>query len=233
MTSPAKEIYVSVDIECDGPCPGMHSMLSIGAVALDAENGIGTEAIIGKFTANLDTLPGARPDPETMKWWSQNKAAYEKCRENTRKPEPVFKELATWLESLPGKPIFVGYPTGYDFTFVYWYMHHFAGRNPFARNALDIETYVMAILGVGYLEAGERKWPEHWFDRTLPHTHVALDDATEQGINFLRIMNDRRSRIWGAQLGEPKSCRVCEMVGGSLLDGPHTYSVGCSKRKFA
>jgi len=32
-----KEIYVSIDIEADGPIPGPYSMLSIGAVAFTPE----------------------------------------------------------------------------------------------------------------------------------------------------------------------------------------------------
>ncbi len=228
-----KEIYVSVDIECDGPCPGLNSMLSIGAVALDAEKGIGREAIVGEFTANLETLPGAKPDPETTKWWSANQEAWDRCRENTEKPDKVFPRFATWLEALPGTPIFVGYPAGYDFTFVYYYLHRFGGKNPFVRNAIDIESYVMAMMGVGYIEVSKRAWPEHWFDRSLKHTHVAIEDAMEQGFNFLRIMNDRRSKVWGAPLGQPEPCPVCRKPGGSIIDGPHTFGAGCLRRKFA
>jgi len=227
------EIYVSVDIECNGPCPGLHSMLSIGAVAFDANKGIGRDAVIGQFSANLDLIPGSTTDPDTMKWWSTQLEAWEACRVAPQKLEKALPALADWLETLPGPPIFVGYPAGYDFTFVYYYLHRFAsGRNPFVRNAIDIETYVMGMTGTGYLEVGKRSWPEHWFDRTLKHTHVALDDAMEQGVTFLRIMNDRRSKIWGAPLGVAQVCPVCTLPGGSVLDGPHTYGAACQKRKF-
>lgn len=225
------EIYVSVDIECDGPCPGLHSMLSIGAAALDPSRGIGRDAVIGTWTANLEALPGARPDPDTMKWWATQPKAWEACRARQTPIVPAMEEFAGWLEALPAPPIFVGYPAGFDFTFVYYYLHRFAGRNPFVRNAIDMETYVMALTGSGYLETGRRSWPEHWFDRTLPHTHVALDDAIAQGVTFLRILSERRGPTWGAAIGG-EGCPVCAKPGGPLIDGPHTYGGNCGRRRM-
>ena len=47
------EIYVSTDIEADGPIPGPHSMLSIASAAYTAE-----KQLVATFSANLETLPG-------------------------------------------------------------------------------------------------------------------------------------------------------------------------------
>ncbi len=52
------EIYVSTDIEADGRIPGVHSMLSFGSAAYLAD-----KTLLGTFTANLEQLPGAVPDP--------------------------------------------------------------------------------------------------------------------------------------------------------------------------
>src|SRR5205809_5153220 len=60
------EIYVSTDIEADGPIPGPHSMLSFASAAYLAD-----KTLIGTFSANLETLPGAAGHPETMKWWGR------------------------------------------------------------------------------------------------------------------------------------------------------------------
>ncbi len=54
-------IYVSTDIETDGPVPGLNSMLSIGSAAFFAD-----KTLIDTFTANLETLPEAKPNAETM-----------------------------------------------------------------------------------------------------------------------------------------------------------------------
>lgn len=230
-----KEIYVSTDIECDGPCPGLNSMLSFASVALDPTKGIGREAIVDVFEANLETLPGAKTDPETMKWWGadERKEAWERCRFQLQKPADVLPKYAAWLAQLGGAPIFVGYPASFDFTFIYYYLHRFSpGNNPFVRNAIDVETYAMAMLGSGYLKAGEHAWPDHWFDRSLKVTHVALDDAMVTGFTFLRILNERVSKTFGAPLGAPQPCLVCMKPGGALMEGPHTYGAGCGRRKF-
>jgi hypothetical protein len=91
---------------------------------------------------------------------------------------------------LPGKPVFVGYPAAYDFLFVYWYLMRFAGESPFSHSALDIKTFAMALLKTDYRDATKRKMPKAWFDK-LPHTHVALDDAIEQGALFCNMLRSR------------------------------------------
>ena len=48
------EIYVSTDVETDGPIPGPHSMLSLGSAAYTAD-----KTLVSTFSANLETLPGA------------------------------------------------------------------------------------------------------------------------------------------------------------------------------
>jgi hypothetical protein len=57
-----------------------------------------------------------------------------------------MRRYVLWLKALPGKPVFVGYPAGFDFLFVYWYLIRFAGESPFSFSALDIKTYAMAVL---------------------------------------------------------------------------------------
>ena len=65
QTSPLREIYVSTDIETDGPVAGKHSMLSIGSAAYLAD-----KELLGTFSANLETLPASAPDPRTAAWWA-------------------------------------------------------------------------------------------------------------------------------------------------------------------
>src|SRR5271154_2519478 len=119
------EIYISTDIETDGPIPGDNSMLSIGAAAFQPDG-----KMIGTFYATLETLPGANGDPDTMKWWSENQEAYEATRKNPNSPQRVMQEYITWVRDMPGKPVFVGYPAGFDFLFVYWYIKHFGFDSP-------------------------------------------------------------------------------------------------------
>lgn len=184
----SSEIYVSTDVEADGPIPGPNSMLSFASVAFTPD-----KQVLESFAANLVTLPGAQPDPQTERFWQQHPEAWAACRENPEPPETVMPRYADWLEALPGLPVFVGYPAAYDFMFVYWYLRRFTGRSPFSHSALDIKTFAMALLGTGYRQSTKRRMPRRWFD-ALPHTHRAIDDAMEQGALFCNMLAERRQR---------------------------------------
>jgi hypothetical protein len=109
-----------------------------------------------------------------------------------------MRRYVAWLKALPGRPVFVAYPAGFDFTFVYWYMMRFTGESPFSHSALDMKTYAMALMQKEYRNSTKKNMPSRWFDK-LPHTHVALDDAIEQGALFCNMLAERDR--WPAQGG--------------------------------
>ena len=116
------EIYVSTDVEADGPIPGPHSMLSFASAAYRAD-----KTLVGTFSRNLETLEGARSDPKTEAWWQTQPEAWAACRRELQSPALAMRDYAAWLHGLPGRPVFVGYPASYDFMFVYWYLIQFVG----------------------------------------------------------------------------------------------------------
>jgi hypothetical protein len=179
------EIYVSTDIETDGPIPGPNSMLSLASAAYRPD-----KQLLDTFSANLELLPGAAGEPRTMEWWRQQAEAWAATRSNLEAPEVAMPRYLGWVKRLPGKPVFVAYPAGFDFLFVYWYLIRFAGESPFSFSALDIKTYAMALLGCDYRDAVKRNMPQHWF-APHKHTHVALDDAIEQGALFCNMLAER------------------------------------------
>jgi hypothetical protein len=81
----------------------------------------------------------------------------------------------------------VAYPAGFDFLFVYWYLIRFVGESPFSFSALDMKTFAMALLKSEYREVVKKNMPKRWFD-PLPHTHIAVDDAIEQGALFCNML---------------------------------------------
>ena len=183
------EIYVSTDVEADGPIPGPNSMLSFGSAALRAD-----KSLVATFEANLETLPGAQGDPKTMEWWKGQPEAWAACRRDLAKPEVAMPRYLAWLTALPGKPVFVAYPAAYDFLFVYWYLMRFCGESPFSHSALDIKTYAMALMGSAYRASVKKNMPREWFGEQ-PHTHVALDDAIGQGELFCNMLAARESAL--------------------------------------
>ncbi len=176
------EIYVSTDIESDGPIPGPHSMLSFASAAYRAD-----KTLAGTFSVNLHTLPDAEGHPQTMAWWQTQPEAWAAARSELREPAEAMPAYVAWVKALPGMPVFVGYPAGFDFLFVYWYLIRFAGESPFSFSALDVKTYAMAVLRKEYRQSVKRNMPSRWFD-ALPHTHRALDDALEQGALFCNML---------------------------------------------
>jgi len=120
-----QEIYVSTDVEADGPIPGPHSMLSFASAAYTAD-----KELIATFSANLETLPGAAPHPVQEAWWKTQPQAWAACRTDLQAPEKALLDYVKWVEALPGKPVFVAFPAGFDFTYMFWYMMRFAERWP-------------------------------------------------------------------------------------------------------
>jgi len=180
------EVFVSTDVEADGPIPGPHSMLSFASAAF-AEDG----TLLSTFSRNLELLEGASGHPKTMAWWQTQQRAWDAHRRELAAPAAAMTDYVAWVEALPGRPVFVAYPAGFDFMFVYWYLLRFVGRSPFSHSALDVKSFASAVLRCPFREATKRNMPRRWFGPKR-HAHVALDDALEQGVLF---MNMRREHL--------------------------------------
>jgi hypothetical protein len=180
------EIYISTDVETDGPIPGPHSMLSFASAAYSAD-----KRLLGTFSANLETLPGAAAHPKTAEWWATQPEAWAACRKDPEPPAQALARYVDWLKTLDGKPVFLAYPAGFDFLFMYWYLIRFIGQSPFSHSALDIKSFAMAVLKTDYRNSTKKNMPQRWFEN-LPHTHVALDDAIEQGALFCNMLAENR-----------------------------------------
>ncbi|MBI2044212.1 hypothetical protein HYT24_02505, partial [Candidatus Pacearchaeota archaeon] len=157
----SKEIYISTDIEMNGPIPGEYSMLSLGAVAFSP-----TGKILGRFYEKLKPLTGAKEHPDVMSFWGENPLAYKEATSNQKSPEKVMESYVYWVEKLSQKhksfPIFLGWPLTLDYLFTYWYMVKFVKRLqklhpfeiPFSFNkAIDVNSFVMAHLKKSYLRS--------------------------------------------------------------------------------
>eukprot|EP01121_Diplochlamys_sp_Union-15-3_P012315 TRINITY_DN3676_c0_g1_i3.p1 TRINITY_DN3676_c0_g1~~TRINITY_DN3676_c0_g1_i3.p1 ORF type:complete len:132 (-),score=24.43 TRINITY_DN3676_c0_g1_i3:73-468(-) len=74
---------------------------------------------------------------------------------------------------------------------IYWYLMKFAGESPFGISGACMKTYAWSVLNGNFREVSKRKMPKRWFD-PFPHTHIALDDAIEQGATFINILREAR-----------------------------------------
>lgn len=183
----SKEIYISVDIETDGPIPGPNSMLQLGAAAFTLDS----PAVQGTIKFNLELLPNAKMDEITKRdFWDKHPGLYERTRLGLTTPVDAMSRLGDWVKCFDRKPVFVGYPASFDFMFVHWYFMNFVGADPFGFQALDIKSYAMAMLKKPFKDTVKREMPPHWFNGLGSHTHDALDDAVEQGMLFMRMLRE-------------------------------------------
>lgn len=181
-------MYVSIDIETDGPAPGVNSMLALGAVAFP-ERG----TAVSTFYEKLLPLDGAYQNTETMNWWTTQPEAWAEVNQDQREAVEVIFEFVHWCDTLVRdngvKLIAVAWPAAFDFAFVNYYCHRFTGRNPLGFACVDIRSYANGLFGhslyYGTPEdkiksvAGEKR-------RDL-RPHVAVDDAMEQGVLFMAM----------------------------------------------
>ena len=203
------ELYFSVDVEADGPIPGPYSMLSVGCVACHPDLGL-----VDYFTRNLDRIPNAGQDPDTMEWWDKHPEAYDKLFIGRVSPMRAMLDFHKWIDQVCGrtvwrepqrvddvsepkvhksKPVMVAYPAGFDFTFTHWYFMNYTGNDPFGFQCVDMKTYAMALMKSPFEETVKANMPPRWFE-DIPESslrHVALNDAIEQAHLWLAMLSIR------------------------------------------
>lgn len=174
-------VFFVTDIETDGPDPGIHSMISLAAVACDAQG-----ARLGHLALNLQPVEGHVADPGTMAWWASEPAAWRATLEGRLPPAEAMRRYTDWVRSFAGQPVFAGYPMIFDGAWVDWYLRRYldlrmlqAPRSEarlFVGGGLDLGSFAMGRSGLGYAACTDKRFPEDWFGGH-PHSHVALDDA--------------------------------------------------------
>ncbi len=178
------EIYISFDIEADGPCPGLNSMLSLGAAAYLPDG-----TLVDTFHTNLEELVGATQNEDTMNWWATQPSAWNQARSKLETCDEGMQRFGRWIDSFCGayKPVAVAYPAGFDWPFLYYYCHKFLGNSPLGFACVDMKTMAMMLMGTDFSSAAKRRMPGSWFDNSLKHDHNALNDAVEQGYTFVQM----------------------------------------------
>ena len=173
-----REVFISVDIEADGPIPGDYSMSSLGAcVVNDPDTG---------FYSELKPISD-RFVPEAMSVSGLDRNCL--ISEGTE-PQVVMQQFADWLQKVcgaDGRPIFVAFNATYDWMFVHWYFEHFLGRDPFGISGWDIKAYYAGVAKKHFWAETSKKRMDKEYLSTRPHTHNALDDAREQAEIFQRL----------------------------------------------
>lgn len=182
-------VYVSVDVEADGPIPGPYSMLSFGAAVAgrqDADGYVAAAPEAVTFYRELRPI-SAEFVPEALAVSGLDR---ERLLAEGAQPEAALREFTAWVREVSrgGQPVMCGYPAAFDWTFLYWYLMRFTGESPFGHSGcLDMKTLYATKARLPLRAVAKRTMPAGLLSRR-PHTHHALDDAIEQAELFNNLM---------------------------------------------
>ncbi|MGN6814645.1 MAG: 3'-5' exoribonuclease domain-containing protein [Solirubrobacterales bacterium] len=182
------DLYISADIEADGPIPGPFSMLAFGLAVAGRFDGQSFKAADPEAATFYREL---RPISEDFKPKALEVAGLDRDRlaAEGAHPEAAMTAAARWVaeQAREARPVLVGYPAVFDWMFLHWYFIRYAGKSPFGFDgALDIKTIYQQKAGVTVSEAGRADLPPE-LRSSREHTHNALDDAIEQAEIFANL----------------------------------------------
>lgn len=188
VRSVSQDLYVSADIEADGPIPGPYSMLAFGFAVAASFDGVrfGTrDPAAATFYRELKPI-SSEFDPAALAVSGLDRSLLAR---DGADPAVAMGDAAEWLrkEANGSRLVMVGYPVVFDWMFLHWYFVRFAGESPFGfSGALDMKTMYQQKAHVPLELAGRRDLPPE-LASSRPHSHNARDDAVEQGEIFNRL----------------------------------------------
>jgi hypothetical protein len=168
--------YFMVDVEADGPCPGLYSMVSFGAILV---------------RPGLDVTFHGRVRPVSEKFILASLAVSGVSRAETLAypdAQSVMEEFGRWIAAhTVGRPMFISDNNGFDWQFINWYFHAFVGQNPFGHSSTNL----------GSLYKGLVKEMKQNFKhlRRAKHTHHPVDDARGNAEALLHMRDELGLRI--------------------------------------
>ena len=168
--------YFFVDVEADGPCPGLYSMVSFGAVKFDddLETTFYRETFPITNNYKLEALQISCPDRETHEGYGD--------------PHKAMIDFEQWIlnNNTGSRPIFMSDNPAFDWQWINYYFHRYLGENPFGYSARRIgDVYCGAM---GNMRA---KW-KHL--RKTVHDHNPVNDAKGNAEAF-RVMQSMMREV--------------------------------------
>jgi hypothetical protein len=159
--------FYMVDVEADGPTPGLYSMLSLGLVRV-------TDPIVDRLYLELQ--------PMTDRWLpaAVDVSGLDRQRLATdgTPPAQAMTELRRWVDATNrgGRPVLVSDNPAFDGAYLNYYLWAFDDGldqpNPFGHSARRLGDLWAGL----HRDAGRSgDWRSL---KQTPHTHNALDDAT-------------------------------------------------------
>lgn len=160
-----------VDIEADGPCPGLYSMISFGAVHVANLN--------QTFYSEVKPLPGAKRIEEAALISGTTVEKHKTYND----PITEFKRFDEWVKNITNssRATFWSDNLAFDWQFINYYFYYAGIDNPFGFSGRRIGDLYCGIEGDLY-----SKW-KHL--RDTKHTHNPVDDAVGNAQALIKIVN--------------------------------------------
>lgn len=161
---------IVVDVESDGPVPARYSMVCFGAVVVEPEL---SRTFYGR---TRPISPEFIPDALAISGFTREEHL------GFDDPLKVMCEFADWIEeNSNGRPVFISDNLAFDWQWINYYLHVFAGRNPFGFSGRRIGD-IYSGLKNDYFAASE--WKKF---RKTRHSHDPVDDARGNAEALLEI----------------------------------------------
>jgi ribonuclease T len=180
-------IYLSVDIEADGPAPGEYSLRSIGAVPVILTNSSWALLEDHSFYVELEPVANAKVNP-------QARVIFEPQLDGrAMQPIKAMQAFKTYLEQLKTEfhdsVMMAAKPIVFDGAFINHAFWSHLGENPLGYKAFDIGSFLEGLFSIDkrtreriMLEAG-------YVEPVNARVHHALHDAIEQGQTLAWALN--------------------------------------------
>lgn len=164
---------IVVDVESDGPCPGLYSMVCFGAVAVTPAL---DKTFYGQTAPLQEVIPTQYGEPayDYIQFDKEALAISGFTREqHLAFPHPyiTMENFRGWLKQFP-QPVFVSDNPAFDWQFINYYFHAFGEKG----NPLGFSGRRIGDLYAGL--KGDLSYANKWKHlRKTAHTHNPVDDA--------------------------------------------------------
>lgn len=171
-------INIMVDVEADGPVPGLFSMTEIGAIVVEPQL---NRTFYGKFSP---ISPNSNPEALAVTGFTREEI------ETWPDPKKTMMGFDTWLNRISNggqeRIIFWSDNNGFDWAYVNYYFHAFLGKNPFGHSSNNLRNLYNGL---------QKSMSASYRDlRKTRHTHNPVDDARGNAEALLRIQEMMKAK---------------------------------------
>jgi len=157
----SRSTWFCVDIEANGPVPGLYDMVSLGIVAVVPDEQGRLQIGESLYLEQAPVAPRFDARAAAIHGLDQERLAAEGLSQRE-----FCEQLSAWVgtHTRPGtKPAFVGHNAPFDWSHIAWIFAKEELPNPFGYKALCTKALTMGVLGV------------HWLDSNKETLAIALD----------------------------------------------------------